>query len=242
MRNIVFQLSEEIRRQPDQEIFALFGQPETHDLTDIVPAPHSLPPEISAPNSLINAMEEESFFSFGLVIEEVALIDFGQSTSISRRSPDYNPATHAAYTPPELLFESEFTAASEIWMLACVLFEIRAGYPLFETYFPDVRDVLGCMVETLGKFPQQWWSQFFDETKWNCTFYNDDGTPTSERFGPAGKMSIKNHALRIGESEDQRIDPDVKAYDTTRLHASASQRLDLRSWDPARGEKSDNSK
>jgi serine/threonine-protein kinase SRPK3 len=63
--------------------------------------------------------------------EDVFLIDFGQSFFAELAPAHYMPAAPLHYLSPEAYFDSTVSFASDIWALACTIFEIRAGFPLF---------------------------------------------------------------------------------------------------------------
>ncbi|KAK9243571.1 kinase-like domain-containing protein [Lipomyces tetrasporus] len=54
------------------------------------------------------------------------------------------------------VFEGKASVWSDIWALGCTIFEIRAGFQLFESFFDDPDDAIRQMVQTLGKLPEPW--------------------------------------------------------------------------------------
>ena len=66
----------------------------------------------------------------------------------------------SSYQPPEVRFEGRVGFEADIWTLGCVIFEIRAGFPLFESFMGSDIDVLKQTVETLGRLPDPWWGAF----------------------------------------------------------------------------------
>ncbi|KAK9236476.1 kinase-like domain-containing protein [Lipomyces kononenkoae] len=69
-----------------------------------------------------------------------------------------NVAITVSYFAPEVFFEQKASNLSDIWALGCTIFEICAGFQLFESLFDDPDDVMRQMVQTLGKLPEPWWS------------------------------------------------------------------------------------
>ncbi|KAF8336197.1 kinase-like protein [Amanita rubescens] len=69
--------------------------------------------------------------------ENVIVVDFGLQSSHN-------------YFSPESRFDDVVTAASDIWELACAIFEIRAGRPLFSTFMLSQSIILCETVLTLG--------------------------------------------------------------------------------------------
>jgi len=63
------------------------------------------------------------------------------------------PATPLHYLSPEAYFESKLGFASDVWALACTIFQMQAGFPLFDPFIGSVASILKQVVETLGCFP-----------------------------------------------------------------------------------------
>lgn len=63
---------------------------------------------------------------------------------------------------PEILLEptSHVSFSAEIWSLACALFAIMGQRPLFESWFPDEVRILEEHVDTLGRLPAKWWTDW----------------------------------------------------------------------------------
>lgn len=62
------------------------------------------------------------------------------------------------YAAPEILFQDLVGPSSDIWALACVLYNLPGSHKLFESY-DRVRDmVLVEMACMSGKFSDRWWS------------------------------------------------------------------------------------
>lgn len=94
---------------------------------------------------------------------------FGQSFLADFPPPNYQPDTPVHYWFPETFFESKISFASDVWALACTIFEIRAGFQLFDPFLASDTLILQQIVGTLDRFPDLWWSpweareQWFDE-------------------------------------------------------------------------------
>jgi serine/threonine-protein kinase SRPK3 len=110
------------------------------------------------------------------------------------------------YQPPEVRFEGRAGFEADIWTLGCVIFEIRAGFPLFESFMGSDIEVLKQTVETLGRLPDPWWGAFEQRALW----FWEDGQPMSEqdqdRAGvllKAHRTSVRMKLLEIGKQDDQ---------------------------------------
>jgi serine/threonine protein kinase len=135
--------------------------------------------------------------------ENIIVIDFGQSLATNRPPKDYKPATAIHYMSPEARFETRVSPASDIWALACTIFEIRAGFPLFDPFLGTA--VVRETVETLGKLPEPWWSAFEHRHLW----FEENGEPKPREIQklegvllPAIKSSIRQKLREIGEQDE----------------------------------------
>ncbi len=121
-------------------------------------------PAVVAPKYVVQAanmlqLDDELF------AEQIVVTDFGQSFFVPKDAVEHEQrqvGTPCGYCAPELLFNGFPRRAasfqSDVWALACTMYEIRAGYPLFETFIGQLNDILRQMVEMLGKLPEPWWS------------------------------------------------------------------------------------
>ncbi|KAJ5374052.1 hypothetical protein N7517_006058 [Penicillium concentricum] len=74
--------------------------------------------------------------------------------------------------PPEARFSDEpLSFASDIWTLACTIWEIVDQRPLFETFFPAADRVTTEQVEVLGILPPEWWEKWSRRLDW----FNEEG-------------------------------------------------------------------
>ncbi|KAH8170580.1 protein kinase domain-containing protein [Sarocladium implicatum] len=103
----------------------------------------------------------------------VYLVDLGEAFHLDAPTSK-GLGTPASYCAPECHFDRAATTKTDIWALACTIFEIRAGYSLFETFMGAFEDeVVQQIVVMLGKLPEPWWS------KWTFrdAFWDQDGKP-----------------------------------------------------------------
>ncbi|KAJ7174172.1 kinase-like domain-containing protein [Mycena crocata] len=200
--NILFRVSEKVRNWSDADLYNYVGPPETEEIwtRDGQPrGPH-------APENLVASIENSSWTTHtSLLREEVVLIDFGQSYPVDNQPSDYEPGTAINYLSPEARFEERVGRESDVWALGCALFEIRAGFPLFDPFFGGDTDILRQTVETLGRFPDPWWGSFVERTEW----FEEGGEPKSgeaqQRAGvyiQATRTSIREKLRSIGINYD----------------------------------------
>lgn len=146
-----------------------FGEPEEDPLLTASGEDHEL---LSAPKYLVRPINMTAI-SRQYLTDQVCIIDFGES---------YDPLTPPellgippTYSSPELLFHELPGIASDIWALACTLFEIRSGQQLFQGMFGDEDDIIMQMVQLFGKFPEPWWSSWVNRDRW----FDEKGKPNT---------------------------------------------------------------
>ncbi|KAL5531926.1 hypothetical protein ACEPAF_5489 [Sanghuangporus sanghuang] len=195
--NILFRLSSEVLKWNDDEVYQMLGNPQTESVI----TRDGSPPSPAAPSDLVAPIDVSSLCNPQFLEEDVVLIDYGQSYFTDRVPKDYTPATPYHYLSPEAYFDSKLTFASDVWALACVIYEIRAGFALFEPFLASTHTVLKQMVEMLGRFPDPWWSSWDQRLKW----FEESGEPKSEAeqqkagvFVQAEKTSIRRKLCSIG--------------------------------------------
>ncbi|KAI2738558.1 hypothetical protein DTO013E5_4743 [Penicillium roqueforti] len=92
--------------------------------------------------------------------ERIFLNDFGESFN-PNISPKFYSKTLSLLQPPEARFSDEpLSFASDIWTLACIIWEVAAQRPLFDAFFPAADRVNAEQVEALGVLPPEWWEKW----------------------------------------------------------------------------------
>ncbi len=138
------------------------------------------PPGPQAPRELVAPVDigTRSFLSF--LEENIVVIDFGLSFAINAPPNCYEAGTAMYYFSLEACFDNIVGTASDIWGLACAIFEIRAGRPLFSPFMASHTSVLSDTVFTLGKLPGPWWSAF--KGRHECFEENGEVKPPYEMY------------------------------------------------------------
>jgi len=156
------------------------------------------PPGPHTPSRLVAPINNAHFTNSTLLQENILLIDFGQSFPFRSPPTDYEPATAPEYISPEAYFEGRIGPPADVWALACTIFQIRAGSPLFVAFLGGMNLVLKEIVATLGKMPDPWWGAFESRHVW----FDEDGNPKVP--GSAEKTSIKQELASIGSQDASR--------------------------------------
>ncbi|KAF3064737.1 SRSF protein kinase 3 [Daldinia childiae] len=107
------------------EILGLMGEPECYNVETVSGQP--LTPR--APEYCVTSASE--FWCETLTMKSIAIIDFGESFFTA--TPPISTGIPEIYAAPEVLLRGYGTLGShsDIWSLACTLFEVRTGSPLF---------------------------------------------------------------------------------------------------------------
>ncbi|KAI0844812.1 kinase-like protein [Daldinia vernicosa] len=107
------------------EILSLMGAPECYD----VETESGQPLTPRAPKYCVTSANE--FWCEKLTTNSIAIIDFGESFFTA--TPPISTGIPELYAAPEVLLQGYGTLGphSDIWSLACTLFEVRTGSPLF---------------------------------------------------------------------------------------------------------------
>ncbi|KAK9483125.1 kinase-like domain-containing protein, partial [Lipomyces starkeyi] len=88
-------------------------------------------------------------------------------------SGELNNSFTMSYCAPEVYFERKMSNWSDVWALGCIIFEMRAGRQLFESFLGGPHEVLLQIVQILGKLPEPWWSSW-DKRH---VYFDEDGKP-----------------------------------------------------------------
>lgn len=195
-------MADDVVRWSDAEVYTHLGSPETEE----VRTRGGEPPGPHAPKELVAPIKSSKLADSSLLQESVVIIDFGQSYVIPGPPHDYRPGTVLNYQPPETRFEGRAGVEADVWALGCAIFEIRAGFPLFDPFLGSDTDVLRQTVETLGRLPDPWWSSFSERGLW----FEEDGEPKSAEVQAlagvllrSNKSSIRAKLRAIGTEDDR---------------------------------------
>lgn len=110
---------------------------------------------------------------------DAMLVDFGESFRFGSPPKPQDIGIPTMYRAPETIFESRLSPESEVWSLACVLFEIRAGNPLFTSLMGGQDEIIQQMVQMKSKLPESWWQSWEKKS----LYFDDNGKPLQNRSG-----------------------------------------------------------
>ncbi|KAM4057490.1 kinase [Hirsutella rhossiliensis] len=92
------------------------------------------------------------------ILTRIRIIDFGQAFFEDR--PPSSLGVPIDFFPPELCFGHLPSTKSDIWQLACILYQIISGEFLFPTGFRIFEILVSTIVSYLGPIPQHWKGRF----------------------------------------------------------------------------------
>jgi len=79
--------------------------------------------------------------------KSVSLVDMGETFHLNT-PPAKGLSTPASYCAPECHFDLAASTQTDIWALACTIFEIRAGYQLFQVFMGEYEEEVAQQVIT----------------------------------------------------------------------------------------------
>lgn len=103
--------------------------------------------------------------------ERIVFSDFGESFNPNKTSR-FSSKTLPLIQPPEARFSDEpLSFPSDIWTLACTIWEIFGQRRLFDAFRPTADRVTAEQVEVLGILPHEWWEKWDRRLEW----FNEEG-------------------------------------------------------------------
>ena len=110
-------------------------------------------------------VDSASFFDAkpGLLTKNITIVDHSESFFV-KSPPSHVLQTTNHYTAPEVLFGWGAGFRSDIWALGCLIYELRAGFPLFMCAINN--PPLAAIEEinlVLGEIPSSWMYVQFNE-------------------------------------------------------------------------------
>jgi len=180
--NILLQMSD-FNSLDEKMILKEFGVPQKDPVLTALGERFELP---SAPKYLVRPIDTASINPRYLT-DQVCIIDFGESYDFS--SPPQELGIPLLYCAPELIFHNPAGPASDVWALACTLYEIRSCKRLLYAGFGEEDDVLMQLVQLFGKLPEPWWSSWEKRDLW----FNEEGLP--DKLLDNGTPAANQHTL-----------------------------------------------
>ncbi|XXG99740.1 hypothetical protein Hte_006081 [Hypoxylon texense] len=160
-RNILMKV-EGIDEMSEEEILNRIDEPDCYNIYTV--SGQSPGPGARAPKYQVQPLDGYWCKDLTVKSKSIAVIDFGESFFMD--SPPKTTGIPNLYAPPEVLFEGTGTPGpySDIWALACTLFEVRTSDQLFPP--PEFGGGHGLPVDEmesyLGPLPEIYITAFFE--------------------------------------------------------------------------------
>lgn len=153
--NVLLQLSDTIHDLSTEDIYDIVGKPEPVEVRSA--KPEGVESTRNCPSHMYAALSFTTPAALALLKPAIKFIDFAEVRYIDTAPSDEKHGVTIHYADPETLYWREKpTQASDIWSLACTLFELRAGNHLIAPGPRDVDDVKDGMVDLIGPLPETW--------------------------------------------------------------------------------------
>ncbi|OTB19985.1 hypothetical protein K445DRAFT_18523 [Daldinia sp. EC12] len=148
----------------EDEVLAILGKPDSTKVVTYSHEDHNLP---TAPRYLVYPVDWNSIATNTtlphFISGKACIVDFGESYDMT--SPVTELGIPQIYCPPEYTLEGKVGIGCDLWALGCTLFEIRTGRKLFATFDGDADEHLCKVAKVLGKLPEPWWSETWEQRK-----------------------------------------------------------------------------
>ncbi|KAK4554930.1 hypothetical protein LTR86_008078 [Recurvomyces mirabilis] len=159
----------------EEDVYERLGKPSTTALIPVTQSEsnNSGPDYVVEPAGIPGAND---------LAEDIVLVDFGEAFSFDHPPKAEDIGIPLMYRAPETIFDGRYDSRSEIWALACVMYEIRAGDPLFTSLMGTKDEIIMQWVQMKGRMPDPWWGRW--ERRARC--FEEDGRP--RKVGPNGRV------------------------------------------------------
>ena len=150
--NILFRLAD-ISHWTSDDVYTEFGHPQPWDNLYANGEP------VNEPGVPAFVYEPITFHDCNpdLIRPDIAFIDFAESHEFETPRQAHVSAYTPPYAAPEvLIWKEDHDQFSDVWALACILFEMRTGEVLFEQDWGGDSAVESAIIDTLGSLPRSW--------------------------------------------------------------------------------------
>ncbi|KAJ9211896.1 hypothetical protein DTO166G4_6548 [Paecilomyces variotii] len=219
--NVLFKPQSNFDNLSTTELYDLYGEPELEPVNRL---DGQTPPPGVPKYGVVPIWLGASSEKITLPEARIVLTDFGQTFSPTRekRFESYTPLLIRA---PEARFEptTPLTFSSDIWTLACTIWEIVAQRSLFEGFLTNEDDMTCQQIAALGPLPIEWWERW--EGRGN--HFTDNGEPNN-RATSQYKSLEDLFELNIQQPRTQAGMPPLESSERDALFAMLRQMLSFK--------------
>lgn len=177
--NILLRLSRDFDELTTEMLYEKYGEPILEPVNRL--DGREIPPEVPQ-HGVIPLWLGEASEDVTLPEAKVLVSDFGEAFCPSHEQK-FESQTPLVVRPPEARFEptQPLTFSSDIWTLACTMWDIMGQRTLFEGLLTNDDDMTNQQVELLGPLPSEWL------TKW--TEIRDKGSKSTHQLPTSSTQS-----------------------------------------------------
>lgn len=167
-------MTSDMSRMTQKDLYDFYGQPRRKEVVHLEGKP--LPPGIPTHGILpvwLGGRSEDIL----LPDAQIMLVNFGEAFYPDKEKK-FESRTPALLRPPEARFESNqpLGLSSDIWTLACSMWEVLGQGPLFKSFFRDEDFIAAQQIETLRPLLPAWWKRWEKRGEW----FTEAGEPIKD--------------------------------------------------------------
>ncbi|VUC36820.1 unnamed protein product [Clonostachys rosea] len=172
--NIALRMTSDMNSMTPKDLYDTYGLPRREEVEHLEGKP--LPPGIPAYGILPVWLGGKSEY-VRLPDAQILLVDFSEAFYPDKEKK-FESRTPALLRPPEARFESNqaLGLSSDIWTLACSMWEVLGQGPLFKSFFRDEDVIAAQQVEALSPLLPAWWKRWEARGEW----FTEAGDPIKE--------------------------------------------------------------
>jgi len=169
--NILLQPPHEFDHLSTEQLYELYGEPVLEPVNRL--DGQKLPPGVPQ-HGILPVWLGETSEDVTLLEARILLSDFSETFSPVQEKR-FESHTPLLIRPPEVRFEptKPLTFSSDIWTLACTIWDIIAQRSLFEGFLTNEDDMTCQQIRALGPLPTEWWETW----KAGQDKFNEHGEP-----------------------------------------------------------------
>ncbi|CAG9987654.1 unnamed protein product [Clonostachys byssicola] len=206
--NVALRMTSDMSHMTQKDLYDFYGQPKREEVVHVEGKP--LPPGIPThgiPPVWLGSKSEHIL----LPDAQVMLVDFGEAFYPDKEKK-FECCTPTLLRAPEARFEPNqpLGLPSDIWTLACSMWELLGHGPLFKSFFQDEDAIAAEQIETLTPLLPAWWKRWEKRGEW----FTEAGEPIKDeddeietledKFKISMQQSRAAEKMPLFDSEEER--------------------------------------
>ena len=169
-----------IDKLSEEELYERFGRPEPLELQ---PIDDEIVIDEHVPQHIYDTIDPNVMKVDQIKSPEIMLIDFGEAYLLESEEVPKEFGNNLAYASPEtIVMEEKACKASDIWALACIMFEMRSSEQLFTDGRGEPSFVRSEMIDTIGYMPEHYLKKVLGDN-YKPETADDEEETTEEKEG-----------------------------------------------------------